>query len=717
MKRFLESLHIDCYGAMADRDIGPFAPGLNVVFGPNEAGKSTVVSFVGSVLFGWEEAHGLVNTYNPGGDGRAGTLTFSDGEVARRTEGADALQGAPHVVADLDKATFKTMFSLTSDELLSLRSSSNVTARLLTAGAGTGSSPAGAFVEVEQRIAVLTSKEASAKDSVFNLADKLDAQRAQVKAAGDETERRKREHLELRALKEDRQITARHLSDVVHELEKLNTCRTRVEQIDAQAEEMRREATRAKLEREERENERAARPNIDPRLLRLDNAAERSLRDRLDEFADEQAKAARGVDMARENATASSASYEALMEMDSESVRTNRIRNSRVLLPAALAAAFALAGVPVIVHARAINSLSLTALGIGLVVFACLLAIATVALVARPDRSDEAHSSRQQDAQWVMLQDKKKLDTSTAAKQLLDQDIATFLADAGLEAAHGSIRQARALLDDAREARSEEQAFEQRMASLDMRLATSSTALDDLAAERRLLLEQAGFDDEASLEDIDREIDVKKSQREALSKTCDDMALRIGELTERLENARTDRTFDRVKLTYQQTRVRLRDAKRELVTLLLAKRMLERSIIAWESRSQPEIYRTASELFATVTDGTWTRIAMTSEGRLVATAADGAVREVRHLSLGTCQQLYLSLRVAMLLHADNVGASIPVMADDILVNFDDDRRRGAAHILAELAKRRQVIVFTCHRESVDALRDAQADLNYLELSS
>ena len=34
-----------------------------------------------------------------------------------------------------------------------------------------------------------------------------------------------------------------------------------------------------------------------------------------------------------------------------------------------------------------------------------------------------------------------------------------------------------------------------------------------------------------------------------------------------------------------------------------------------------------------------------------------------------------------LLTADNVGRAIPILADDILVNFDASRRRGAARAL------------------------------------
>lgn len=44
MSRFLQHIKIDRYGAFADYEMGPLTPGLNVIHGPNEAGKTTVAS-------------------------------------------------------------------------------------------------------------------------------------------------------------------------------------------------------------------------------------------------------------------------------------------------------------------------------------------------------------------------------------------------------------------------------------------------------------------------------------------------------------------------------------------------------------------------------------------------------------------------------------------------------------------------------------------------
>ena len=69
---YLRSIHLERFGRFHDTVVGPFSDRMNIVLGANEAGKTTVASFVGGVLFGWEEARGNRNTYKPEGAERAG---------------------------------------------------------------------------------------------------------------------------------------------------------------------------------------------------------------------------------------------------------------------------------------------------------------------------------------------------------------------------------------------------------------------------------------------------------------------------------------------------------------------------------------------------------------------------------------------------------------------------------------------------------------------
>jgi uncharacterized protein YhaN len=69
------------------------------------------------------------------------------------------------------------------------------------------------------------------------------------------------------------------------------------------------------------------------------------------------------------------------------------------------------------------------------------------------------------------------------------------------------------------------------------------------------------------------------------------------------------------------------------------------------------------------------------------------------LSKGTAEQLYLALRFGLVSHFAETAEPLPILMDDILVNFDDDRADSAARSIEELAQHHQVIYFTCHPQT------------------
>jgi hypothetical protein len=91
--------------------------------------------------------------------------------------------------------------------------------------------------------------------------------------------------------------------------------------------------------------------------------------------------------------------------------------------------------------------------------------------------------------------------------------------------------------------------------------------------------------------------------------------------------------------------------------------------------------------------------------------AHGRTLGVDVLSRGTREQLFLALRLALVEQFARRGARLPVVLDDVLVNFDRRRAAAAARALAQFAAGgQQVIVFTCHRHTVRMLRRCGASV-------
>ena len=770
MKRFLKYARIDSFGAFSNKTVGPFAPGMNVVFGKNEAGKTTLSQFVGGLLFGWEDARTNRNTYKPDYAERAGALVFAarpegaleagDSSLAEdasretldespvqgtvlenetvisRTRNADGLIGDQSVVADIDRETFRTMFLLTSDELRSLRNTTDITSHLLTAGSGTEASPTYALADVNDRIQAYSSKAASATDSLVRIADDMKATRARIQRAVDETERLKSEMREYRALEGKREELSRRISSANEQIDSLIDKRAQLKRMDEQREVLLDEL--ADLKEQARDQQRATAPDdvanaFEPELLELTPVEERALREKMDDLSERQVRADHALQTAESDYAASVAAYDALTELEGNEAkatdRTNQ-RTLKIILSIALPIVFAVLGVPVFMQGRVIGSLSFSVLGAVLILFALVLAAAAVFLVARPERDEKTLDSRLQDTQWVMLQDQKKLDQAKAGKEALDEQVARWLSGNGFGQTGGSIRVARSILDEVRDFRAKNELRNQQAASYEISLANAKNSLSDLDMQRNRLIRSVGeiADEEwANLvssatrttpldeSSIGKVVARKSAQRDEMVSSLEKIGLRYGELGEQLARARDMHELDEAKQHYQELRTRMADGKADLANLLTTRFLLEKAVEEWGSRSQPEVYRRAGELLSLMTDGAWIRVALSPEGTIIATDAARNERDPKHLSLGTCQQLYLALRIALLMCADNVGESVPILADDILVNFDSQRRAGAARALAQLARTRQVIVFTCHEEVVEAMGMADPACTVIDL--
>lgn len=733
---YLQRIKIVTFGAFSNKIVGPFTPHLNVVFGRNEAGKSTLASFVGGVLFGWEEARGTRNTYKPANADRSGSLFFAVRPERVADEGAlspgskdelelvrvrnvDGLQGDSALVADIDKETFQTMFSLTSDELRSLRNTSDVTAKLLTAGSGTGASPALALSRVQERLAEYTSRAAGLEYSLVNLHAEQEELRRKIAVAVDETERFKRQDKEFHDLAPQRDELLARLDKLNAHIEALTVYRASVEKLDSEIAVLDEQIAALRSEEESLALEHRIRERgMSGTLVNLNSANERALRDQIDALAVDEAKCEHTVDLAQDNFTTSKAAYEVVLETQDDPAASGYARRQQIVkiaLSVLLPLMFVVTGVPVFMHGRDITSLSFTALGAGLVVVAVIMALAALVMLFRPNKEAEAKEARKQDAQWVMLQDKKKLEACLQSQVELRQRMQAQLDAAGLVDAQGSLRRSRTLLDEAKEARTEASLFQQRQQAFVSRRSALEESLASAKQQRKRLFEHSEVRNEHTVEALDAAIVQRSQQRVGLMETSEHLNRRYGELKQELSSAVHKKDFDALKQRYEQVRTRQDESARDFARLLLAKRMLETAIAAWESKSQPEVYRQASRLLDLMTGGRWVKIAMTSDGRLQVADAVKTTREPVHLSLGTCQQLYLALRIALLMTADNVGRAIPILADDILVNFDATRRTGAVRALAELARTRQVILFTCHEEIVETMRAVDSGLNEVVL--
>ena len=442
---------------------------------------------------------------------------------------------------------------------------------------GDGLDKEAAREEVARRIADYVEKRKPSEVSVFQLGDKLEAEYIEVRRATERAAAIRQEDRELRELsskKKDMVARERKLTD---EVEDLTAWRDQMQTIDENLEIRRNELARLRDSAAELtvlvKNEEA----VDPRLLGMTTQDDRLLRDKLEEYAVEREKLNRAVEDAKQHSDASSAAYEALLEMDEDDNRIakRKARATQVIVAVLLTIEFVLAGLYSFMHGREIASLSFTGFGIGMVVLGFFLAVAIIVVLLRSNTNVDSLENRRQDAQWVMLQDKKLLNARMAEKDALEAELAALRERSGLGSSDGSIKQSLMLLDDAQEARARMAEQRNRAMAQEMHESAANQAIVELEAQRRTIEEAAGLEPDAPVRAIESMLRAKEEERDELQTELESANTRIEELASKLDKVKDDRSFDSLKLDYHQIRARLRVAKHDYITLLIAQRLLE----------------------------------------------------------------------------------------------------------------------------------------------
>lgn len=133
--------------------------------------------------------------------------------------------------------------------------------------------------------------------------------------------------------------------------------------------------------------------------------------------------------------------------------------------------------------------------------------------------------------------------------------------------------------------------------------------------------------------------------------------------------------------------------------------MLKWAIEKFRERHQDPLLLRAGELFSILTTGRYATLKIDADGatpRLLGLRDDlRTMVEVDVMSEGTTDQLFLALRLAALEQSVTAGVSLPFLADDLFVNFDDQRAEAGFKVLAEVAKSSQVLFFTHHPHLVE----------------
>jgi uncharacterized protein YhaN len=161
----------------------------------------------------------------------------------------------------------------------------------------------------------------------------------------------------------------------------------------------------------------------------------------------------------------------------------------------------------------------------------------------------------------------------------------------------------------------------------------------------------------------------------------------------------------------------IRGLIREWRELALAKCAVEQTLDRFTRNRQPEVLKYASSVFNIVTDGHYERIISDENGKsLSVLGTKDEKKRPEELSRGTAEQLYIALRLGLASEMASQSAHLPIVMDDVFVNFDPERARRMASAIAEFSQEHQVLIFTCHPQTAKLMQDVCGEVQVIEMT-
>jgi uncharacterized protein YhaN len=224
-------------------------------------------------------------------------------------------------------------------------------------------------------------------------------------------------------------------------------------------------------------------------------------------------------------------------------------------------------------------------------------------------------------------------------------------------------------------------------------------SLDDLEAE-------VGEEDLATI--AARLNDVKEQSGEAMTRRDDCLLLKKNAEAERAKiHGQADAAT--AEAQRQEALARMAEVTERFIKVHMGARLLRWSIERYREEKRGPLLERASKIFSTLTLGSFQTLEIDYDGdtpQLMGRRPDGKHVDFDGLSDGTGDQLFLSLRLAAVEMQLQHAQPLPFIADDLFVNYSDDRTAQGFKALGDLAKKSQVIYFTHHDHLVEVARGA-----------
>lgn len=144
----------------------------------------------------------------------------------------------------------------------------------------------------------------------------------------------------------------------------------------------------------------------------------------------------------------------------------------------------------------------------------------------------------------------------------------------------------------------------------------------------------------------------------------------------------------------------------------VAKEILELSYEKMKNNVAPKFTEKLSKNISEITDNKYNHIMINTENGLIIENDLGDYISVDRLSVGTIDQIYFALRLAVM--DELTEEKLPIILDEVFAYYDDERIKNILKFL-EKQKERQIIIFSCTNREKEILEKLNIEVNYIEI--
>ncbi len=164
---------------------------------------------------------------------------------------------------------------------------------------------------------------------------------------------------------------------------------------------------------------------------------------------------------------------------------------------------------------------------------------------------------------------------------------------------------------------------------------------------------------------------------------------------------------------YEELKERLEELEKRNNEINITKEFLTKAYINMKNNITPKFTENLSKNISEISNGKYTKVAVNEDKGLIIENEHGEYISAELLSIGTIDQLYLSLRLSMINELSK--EKMPIILDETFAYYDEERLKNILKFLSNTLNEHQVIIFTCTQREKSMLDKLGIKYNLVEL--